>query len=86
MSFVEHDNRFPRESAPADENTIKRGTWRLTYEKGHPAALIACPCCGVTQQISPSRINIRGAVDPAVTCGACPWFDYVQLDTWAGAT
>ena len=86
-SLLDHPNRFVRGDDIVDNHATvaapARGSWALRYDKGRPGALIACPNCGITHEVAPARIGVRGAVDGVVTC-VCKWFDYVTLDGWEG--
>lgn len=61
-----------------------------THVKPHIAATmitvtVCCPLCGGKKQLDHRHVVDRrsGDVTPAVKCGACPFFDWIQLDGWA---
>lgn len=98
VTFAVHDTRFPRAASEAEATVdtgadaralgTQGGTWALVYaaaDKGRPAAVCLCPNCSRSIAVSNSRIRNTGAVEHALVCTNCPWFDYVTLDGWAEA-
>jgi hypothetical protein len=48
--------------------------------------VVACPQCGAKKRLDHQHVVDRttGNVTPAVRCGTCTFFDWLQLEGWAG--
>jgi hypothetical protein len=90
LTFAVHDVRLSHNDPSPDENGAlpaqPPGTWRVEYAKGKPGAVVTCPMCGARCGVAPERIAASGAVDGALFCSSCTWFEYVTLDGFASAT